>query len=209
MADVTTAGTILGTPQYMPPEQARGELVDKRADVYALGALLYHVLSGHPPYRGTNATDVVDQVKAADPIPVERRQSGVPQDLATIVRKAMVRHPADRYESATELAADLKRFQTGQLVGAHEYSAFMLLARRMRKHRAALFVAAVLLAILAATLIVSARRIIRERNEAQRQKTVAEGQRALAEDARNGLILSQARNSLDHDPSATPRAPAP
>jgi WD40 repeat protein len=202
-ADVTSAGSILGTPQYMAPEQARGGAVDKRADVYALGSLLYQVLCGEPPYRGADASDILAQVVAADPIAVERRQPGVPRELATIVRKAMARDPAARYDSAAELAADLKRFQTGQLVSAHEYSAYTLFARRVRKHRGALLVAAVLLALLAATLTLSARRILRERNEARRQSSVAERQRSIAETARNGLILSQARSSLEHDPTAT------
>jgi WD40 repeat protein len=201
--DVTSTGSILGTPQYMAPEQARGGAVDKRADVYALGSILYQVLCGQAPYTGALAGDILAQVVAGDPIAVERRQPGVPRELATIVRKAMARDPAGRYDSAAELAADLKRFQSGQLVSAHEYSTYTLFARRVRKHRGVLSVAAVLLALLAATLALSARRIIRERNEARRQSAVAEHQRIVAETARNGLILAQARSSLEHDPTAT------
>jgi WD40 repeat protein len=192
--EVTTAGTILGTPQFMAPEQASGAAVDKRADVYALGAILYYVLGGGPPHTGASATEVLDQVTTTPPIPIERRQAGVPEELATIVRKATARLPDDRYASAAELAADLKRFQTGQLVNAHEYSAFALLLRRVHRQRAAVSVAVVLLLALAATLTLSARRIVRERDQARRQE-------ARAEATRDKLILAQARSSLEHDPT--------
>jgi serine/threonine protein kinase len=138
---------VLGTPQYMAPEQARGEPVDKRADVFALGAVLYHLLSGRPPYSGTTASDAIQQVISAEPILVEL-QPGVPQDLATIVRKAMARDPAERFDSAADFADDLKRFQTGQLVGAHQYSRGLLFRRWLRRNRAAVSVAAALISVL-------------------------------------------------------------
>src|SRR5262249_53661301 len=96
----TVAGTILGTPAYMPPEQARGEPVDERADVYALGAMLYHVLAGVPPYEGRSSTDLLERVQQETPTPLDQRQPSVPRDLLTIVAKAMSRQPAYRYSSA-------------------------------------------------------------------------------------------------------------
>jgi tetratricopeptide (TPR) repeat protein len=172
--DVTSAGSILGTPQYMAPEQARGEAVDKGADVYALGAILYHTLSGHAPYAGADARDILDRVLAGNLVPLEKRQPGVPTELATIVGKAMADKPRDRYASAAELAADLKRFQTGQLVSAHEYSTLTLLARQLRKHRTVVLVAAVLLALLAIVSGIGVRRVVAERDRAQRQRAAAE-----------------------------------
>src|SRR5262249_45937439 len=98
--DETAAGTVLGTPAYMPPEQARGEPVDERSDVYALGAILYHVLAGKPPYDGGSSTEILDAVQAHAPPPLEERQPEVPQDLLTIVRKAMAREASQRYRTA-------------------------------------------------------------------------------------------------------------
>ncbi len=144
---VTVAGAVLGTPPYMPPEQAIGRSVDERADVYSLGAILYHLLCGRPPFGGATSAEMLKQIKTERPVPLEQRQTDVPRELAAIVRKAMSQHPGDRYATAKELSEDLRRFQTGQLVGAHSYSAWMLLARRLRRHRAPALVAAVLLAV--------------------------------------------------------------
>src|SRR5262249_42591159 len=120
-AELTAAGSVLGTPQYMAPEQARGEAVDKRADVYALGALLYHVLAGRAPYRGSDAAQVLELVLKDAPQPLVEAQPGVPADLHAVVAKAMARDREARYPDAEALAADLRRFQTGQLVSAHDY----------------------------------------------------------------------------------------
>src|SRR5262249_43313042 len=180
--DQTALGTILGTPAYMPPEQARGELVDERADVYALGAMLYHLLSGSPPYEGSNATEVLDRVLHQAVLPLEERASGAPRDLIAIARKAMSRDASSRYPTAREVAEDLRRFQTGQLVGAHESSPYMLLRRWLQRYRLPVAIAASMLALLATTLVVSARRILRERSAA-----IARA---------NELILLQAHSAL-------------
>src|SRR5262249_4370138 len=117
---LTRAGAVLGTPCYMPPEQARGVAVDERADVDALGALLYEVLAGRPPYH--DAESPLAAVLAGPPAPVETREPAIPPDLGAVVHRAMARTPDDRYPSARELAEDLRRFQTGRLVSVHRYS---------------------------------------------------------------------------------------
>ena len=115
----------MGTQWYMAPEQARGEAVDRRADVYALGALLYHVLAGAPPYAEVADSDaVLAAAMSQPPLPLTSHLS-VPSDLAAIVAKAMSPSPSERYAGATEFADDLKRFQTGQLVRSHSYSRAM------------------------------------------------------------------------------------
>src|SRR5262245_20352696 len=118
----TEAGTVLGTPAYMAPEQALGADVDERADVYSLGAVLYHLCTGSPPYAGNDAISVIRAVVEGPPLPLTMRQAGVARDLVTVVEKAMARNPPDRYATAKELVEDLKRFQTGQLVTANTYS---------------------------------------------------------------------------------------
>jgi tetratricopeptide (TPR) repeat protein len=141
--DGTLVGSVLGTPAYMPPEQARGQAVDERADVYALGAMLYYLLVGVPPHAGTTVQDVLAAAATQRPQPVEAREPAAPGDLVAIVEKAMDPDPAGRYPTAAQLAADLRRFQTGQLVSAHHYSPGELLRRFLRQHRAAVTVAAV------------------------------------------------------------------
>jgi len=177
----TIDGDIMGTPAYMPPEQARGASVDARADVYALGAVLYHLLAGAPPYTGKRAMDVITNVLTRDPEPLAARAPGVPADLLAIVNKAMARDPSDRYASAGELAADLKRFQGGQLVGAHRYSTSQHLRRWLRKHRTAVAVGAIAITALVAGGGVSVRRILAEEQAAETARGLADRHRDAAE----------------------------
>ncbi len=167
-ADMTGDGEVIGTPSYMPPEQAAGDIVDERADVYALGALLYHIVAGRPPYRGRTAGEILAAVEAAPPKPIAELEPDVPDDLASIIGKAMARKPDDRYPSAGELAAELRRFIDGRLVESHRYSGAELLRRWLRKHRAPIGVAAVALVVLAIGGVVAVRKIVaRERDTAR------------------------------------------
>lgn len=145
----TAEGTVLGTLAYMPPEQARGEAVDERADVFAIGALLYHVLSGSPPLSG-DGSERLERARASRIEPLAERAPGAPADLVAIVTKAMSPSPESRYATARELAADLRRFTTGQLVVARDYSRAQLMARWLRANRTRIVVvglAAVMLAV--------------------------------------------------------------
>ena len=147
-AGQTVTGTVLGTPHYMPPEQARGLPVNERADVYALGAMLYFLLAGAPPHAGKTAEEALVAAAGGHVEPVERREPEAPAELVAIARQAMATAPGDRYPSARELAADLRRFQTGQLVRVHHYSTRELLLRFVKRHRAAVLVASFLTAAL-------------------------------------------------------------
>ncbi len=95
-AELTGHGAVVGTPAYMAPEQAIGEEVDERADVYALGAMLYHVLSGDVPYGRSGSQETLVQLVEGPPASIEEREPRVPRDLAAIVAKAMARAPRDR-----------------------------------------------------------------------------------------------------------------
>ncbi len=190
----TIAGSIVGTPAYMPPEQARGHAVDERADVYALGVMLWHLLAGKAPYKGST-DEVLAAVKERPPAPIGAVIAGVPPDLVTIVDKATA-HAADRrYASARELADDLKRFQTGQLVSAHRYSRWQLAARFLRRHRAAALATAVGLALLVAVGTFSVRRILREQAATDLQRRAAELHRGKAEELL-GFMLVDLREKL-------------
>jgi WD40 repeat protein len=176
----TISGGVIGTPAYMSPEQARGEPVDQRGDVYALGAILYKVLVGHAPYNGASSDDVLAQVKAGPPPLVHAREPGTPRDLAAIVTKAMARDPDARYATAGELASDLKRFQTGQLVAAHRYTARQLLVRWLRRYGVVAAIAALALVAIAIVAVISVERIVeRSRADARRRALLAEQGRDL------------------------------
>ena len=178
--NATRVGDVLGTPAYMAPEQARGEPADARSDVYAIGAILYHALVGEPPYTGRSSVEVLEAVKREDPKPVGERQAGVPPDLLAIIDRAMMRDPAARYPTARELADDLRRFQAGQLVGAHRYSTRELVRRWLRRHRTAVTVAVAALLVLVVVSVVGIRQIVHERQHAEDERQRAEDERALA-----------------------------
>ncbi len=198
----TVTGRVVGTPQYMSPEQARGEVVDPRTDVYALGAILYEVLSGRAPVGGDSAQEIIDRVLAGPPQPLGQVAPGVPSDLEAIVGKAMARVADDRYPSARELAADLKRFQTGQLVTAQRYGHWSLVRRWVHRYRG--YVALGTIAAIAVTVIAVGmlRRVIDERRLAELRGEQAEHQRAAAEDRKNQLVLAQVQAAIPRDPTA-------
>ena len=160
----TMDGAVMGTPAFMPPEQAAGEDVDERADVYALGAMLYFLIAGVPPHTGRTMDDMLLKIVTGDIIPVQEREPRCPADLAAIVAKAMAKDPKHRYPTAGGLADDLKKFQTGQLVGAHEYTLGERLRRWLKKHRGMVAVATAALVILIGYGIWSIQRM-RERKE--------------------------------------------
>jgi eukaryotic-like serine/threonine-protein kinase len=192
---LTEAGRILGTPQFMPPEQAAGGAVDERADVYAVGAVLYNVLAGQPPFPPAPPSQLLEAVRDQRPAPLLARVPQAPPDLIAVVEKAMARDPGARYANAAELAEDLRRFLDGRLVEAHHYPASALVGRWLQRHRAAVVVAAVLLLALAVSGTLAVRRILVERNAA------IEARRAM-EVRRNSMVLLHAQRSLEDEPTA-------
>ncbi|MBA3456283.1 MAG: protein kinase [Deltaproteobacteria bacterium] len=199
----TVSGKVVGTPAYMSPEQARGELVDERADVYAIGAVLYELLAGTPPHVDTTPQATLDRVLAGPPLPLTSAVPHVPGELGTIVAKAMARDPQARYANATALAEDLRRYQTGKLVSAHSYSAWSLLRKKVSQHRGVVAVALASTIALGVVGVESFRRVVHERNIAQHERGRTEDALSQAEKRKRELVLLQAMTALRKDPTAT------
>lgn len=149
-AGLTTRGDVMGTPAYMAPEQAAGDvhLVGPRSDVYSLGAVLYHAVVGRPPFEGLGPMQVLTQVLTRDPEPPRSRVPDLPVDLEVIVLRAMSKEPERRYADAQALANDLGRFLRGEPIRARPIGRLERASRWVSRHRAlaaVLFVLAIVL----------------------------------------------------------------
>jgi serine/threonine protein kinase len=191
-AGPTMTGQILGTPSYMAPEQTGGKAdIGPPTDVYALGAILYELLTLRPPFAGDSILEILEQVRSVEPVPPGRLRVRVPRDLETICLKCLRKEPVRRYATAQDLADDLRRFQDGKPVRARPVSAgerFVAWCRRSPKVAALL--AALGLVFLAGTSGVlwqwhratsnaadaerNAANYLREWDTARQQKTRAE-----------------------------------
>jgi serine/threonine protein kinase len=192
-SDQSRTGLVLGTPSYMAPEQARSEFatIGPVTDVYALGAILYELLTGRPPFRGSNTLETVQQALEVEPVPPSRLRPGTPRDLETICLKCLQKEPSRRYHSAQAVAEDLHRYLTGLPILARKVSFPERWWRWARRNP----VRAVLTAALALSVAVGSASVLwqwrraesektktaKERDEANRLQALAQQEKATAQ----------------------------
>ena len=176
---LTMTGMVMGTPAYMSPEQAQGEVsrIDRRSDVYSLGAMLYELLAGQLPFAGATTVAMILQVVQSEPLPLRKANAEVPTDLETIVSKAMSKEIQRRYDTARALADDLDRFLTGEPILARKASLLYVAYRRAQKHKVVVAISTLCaLSVMALLLLFIRGRVValRERERSDRQSALSQ-----------------------------------
>jgi WD40 repeat protein len=189
--DQTRSGAILGTPAYMAPEQVEGRLhdIDARTDIYGLGAVLYELLTGAAPFRGTSDVDTLRQLLLAEPAPPRQLCPSVPRDLEAIALKCLAKKRDTRYPTAQHLAEDLGRFLQGLPTEARPLTAWGVARKWARRRPAAVAVAAVLIASVLTLLGVVVGYNVRLRDQIA-QATTARQEAEQESEARRRLLYA-------------------
>ena len=147
---MTVKGKAIGTPAYMSPEQARGDIsaIDERSDIYSLGAVLYEILTGVPPFKGKTVQETLENVKSSQPVDITIFEPTSPPDLCAVVAKTLTKDPASRYQSALEVAKEVENFMSGGKIAAYEYSSWEMLKRFVAKNKSLSVLVLVLFAVM-------------------------------------------------------------
>jgi serine/threonine protein kinase/WD40 repeat protein len=199
----TKTGDFLGTPNFAPPEQATGQSdLGPAADIYSLGAILYQMLTGRPPFAGATPLETLDQVRFAEPVPPSRLRPKLPRDLETITLMCLRKETTRRYPSASALADDLDRFLNGQVIRARPVGTFERIGKwcRRRPAIAGLLAFTILLATASmVTVTVLWQQAAKARDAEGSARKDERGQRERAESRSAELLISNARYAWSTD----------
>ncbi len=170
--DVTETGSVLGTPAYMSPEQASGEVsrLDRRTDIYSLGATLYHLATGRPPVQGSNPLEVLSAISTEEVQSMRALGLDIPRDLEAITLKCLEKDRSKRYDSAKALADDLDRFLAGEPVQARPTGLWYRVQRKLSKHKQLASVGALALVV----VLLALGSAIKTRKDAARRERLAQ-----------------------------------
>jgi hypothetical protein len=207
----TKSGTLLGTPSYMSPEQARGETrnVGPLADIYSLGAMLYELLTGRPPFQAATPMDTMIRVTREEPVAPSRLQANIPRDIETICLKCLQKEPAKRYATAEALAEDLRRFLSGEPILARPISAPERAWRWCKRNPWVAASSAAIFVLLLAVAIGSTYAAIKigaEKNRAEQNERIAKENEKVANDQANlalqafGTLINEVQQKLGKAP---------
>ena len=191
---LTLTAQAIGSPAYMPPEQARGGSASPASDVYALGAILYHLLAGRPPFQGETVATILAQVENAEPLPPRRLSPSIPADLQNICLKCLEKNPARRYTTAQALAEDLGRFLDGAPVIARPVGAAGAAWRWSRRHPA---LAGLWLALVALAVISTIAAILIQRANVRGRASLRESLLAETHSTRLAALPGHRARTLD------------
>ncbi|MGQ0637680.1 MAG: serine/threonine-protein kinase [Planctomycetaceae bacterium] len=188
---LTRTGDVLGTLRYMSPEQTCGRraVLDHRTDIYSLGATFYELLTLRPVFEGETRQELLFQILHHDPRQPRQLNRSIPTELETILLKCLSKGPAERYDTAAELAADLQRFLDHQPIRARRPSLVDRARKWSRRHPSVVVASVLLLAVVAVSLLINNRMISREQ-----QKTVAALERVSQEERRSTVALHRERS---------------
>lgn len=202
----TSAGEVIGTLAYMSPEQAAGENreVDIRSDVYALGVILYEMMTGRLPHALANYSlfDAARVIRDEEPPPLSSINKDCRGDMDTIVRKALAKEKSRRYQSASELGADIERYLIGEPIAARRDSGWYVLSKTLKRYKIAVSVAAGFLLLITASVIALAfmyREQSQARQRAEAQTTMARRERDKAEAARDAELQARQETEAIND----------
>jgi serine/threonine protein kinase len=200
----TLEGQVLGTPGYMAPEQAQGRLdvIDRRTDVYGLGAILFEILTGQPPFCGESVSDVLRRVVHEPPVRPRSLNPAAPAALEAICLKALAKDAQTRYDSALELAAEVQRYLADEPVQAYREPRTRRLGRWMKRYRTLVVGAATLLVTASIALAVNNAIVRSERDGAEAARAQAEANLGIARLAVKDLV----QRAVDHGLESAPRS---